>query len=176
MHFKREKAMKIELVVEDSLRIRVGCDLLTSVLMWHRSEGADSAFLELLATHPSVSVKETVAGMDHLSVKTCGTLFACGERPVIRELLGNPSAASFFSKDQLLELARQSDLASVVADNLGTLVNADDDIARMLASHEDPGVRYAVATNAGAPRKWVQTLLDDQDPDVASAAARLVDD
>ena len=49
MHFKREKAMKIELVVEDSLRIRVGCDLLTSVLMWHRSEGADSAFLELLA-------------------------------------------------------------------------------------------------------------------------------
>jgi len=164
--------MKIELIVEDSLRVRVGYDLLTSVLSCLRSEGADSAFLELLATHPSVSVKEAVAGMDHLSGKACGTLFACGERPVIRELLGNQSAASFFTKDQLLELVRKSDLACVVADNLGTLVNADDDIARMLASHEDPGVRCAVATNAGTPRKWVNTLLADQDPDVASMAAR----
>jgi hypothetical protein len=162
--------MKIELVINDSLRIPVGYEMLESVLGHFEVDSENGAVLEALAEHPAKDVRVKLAGKQNLSEAAFRKLFATRDFYVIQELLRNGSARPYFSKDVLAGLVSQSEFACLVAGSLEDFQNADDAVVELLARHPDPCVRNALAGHYDTPAKFRKLLSIDADPGVAKSA------
>ena len=162
--------MKVELVINDSLRIPVGHEMLDSALSYIEVDDANIAFLEALAEHPAKDVRVKLAGKENLTEQAFRKLFGTRDFYVIQELLGNGSAGQYFSRDVLAGLIGQSEFAYLVAGSLEDFPGADDGIAETLARHPDPYVRNALASGYNTPKRLLRLLAGDAEPAVAKAA------
>lgn len=167
--------MKIELVINDSMRIPVGYEMLESVLGHIEPGGESLPLLEALAEHPAKEVRVALAQKDNLSQASFRKLFATRDFAVIEALLNNSGNGSYFSKEMLTGLISQSEFARAVASSLDDFPHADDDIAEALAKHLDPYVRNALAGNYSAPKKLLKLLVKDEDPSVAKSAKQTME-
>lgn len=170
--------MKATLLIEgkQKLSIEIGYE----DLAWMVSNLPDSADFEeiysVLATHPSASVREIVAGKDKLNEETVNTLAADPDALVIRALVRSDAARDTLTTEQLVSMIKR-DIDT--AENIGGYVegynNADvDTVVEVLLKHPDPKVRNAIAYNSSSPKKALKSLLKDADPKVrASAKASL---
>ncbi|HQE40542.1 MAG TPA: hypothetical protein PLC55_14705 [Zoogloea sp.] len=167
--------MKVELVVNEGLRMPLSYEMLESLLRHFEVDDRSVTLLEALAEHPAKDVRVALAGKDHLSESAFRILFATRDFYVIQELLGNASARPYFSKDVLAGLISQSEFAYQVAGSLEDFPNADEGIADSLARHPDPYVRNMLAGNYRAPKRLLRVLSDDADPAVARSAKGTLD-
>lgn len=162
--------MKVELVINDSVKIPVSYEMLESVLGHFEVNDDTMLQLEALADHPAKEVRVALAGKDNLTESVFAKLFATRDFFVIQSLLSNSSISSYFSKDMLAGLIGQSEFANVVARSIDDFVHADEGIAESLAKHPDPYVRNALAGNYGTSKKLLKLLAKDDDPAVAKSA------
>jgi len=134
------------------------------------SENADT--YAALAEHPSVAVRESVAGKDKIDEATVNLLAGDSDVSVIRALMRSDKTRECLTTAQLIGIIdRDVDAAESIAGYVESYENAaSDDIAEALAKHTDPRVRAALASNSRAPKKFLKNLLKDSDARVRSSA------
>jgi len=167
--------MKIELVIDDGLRIPVGYEMLEAALRYWEIGDDNLAQLEALAGHPAKETRVLLAGKDNLTQTAFRKLFATRDFAVIEALLNNAANAGYFSKEMLAGLIAQSEFANIVARSVGDFPHADDVICEALASHSDPYVRNALAGNCDTPSLLLRMLVNDEDPSVAKSAKQALE-
>lgn len=164
--------MKIELVIDNEVRIPVGYEMLEAALGYFEVTDGNHAQLETLASHPARDVRVTLARKENLTPLAFRTLFASRDFAVIEALLSTSANGAYFSRDMLAGLISQSEFGRIVANGLDDFPNADEGIQESLAKHPDPYVRNALAGNSSAPKKLFRLLAQDEDACVAQSAKR----
>lgn len=162
--------MKIELVVDDKVRIPVSYEMLESVVDRFPMTAANAQQLEALGDFPNAGVLTSLAGKEKITEALFSKLLATGQQRVIQALLDNSDAARYFDTETLTGLVAQSDFARSIASSVERF-DTNDNFLVALANHPDPYVREGLAGNYSAPKQVVKMLTKDTDPAVARSAA-----
>lgn len=167
--------MKATLVIEGKkkkMTIDLGYDDVSSIASSLPDSSEHSEIYAMLAGHPSVSVRENIAGKDKLDESTVKSLAADPEATVLRSLVRSENARKCLNTKQLLEMIRRDvDTAENIACYVESFESADADaVAETLSKHSDPRVRNSLAGNGSAPKKVLKALLKDEDARVRASA------
>lgn len=166
--------MKTTLMIEGKkkLSIAIGYDDLSSIVSSLPDSPDFEEVFNVLAAHPSATVRESIAGKDKINEETVNMLAADSDAIVIRALVRSDAARDTLTTEQLIEMIKRDvDTAENIAGYVESYNNAEaDDIAEALARHSDPRVRNALAGNSSSPKKILKNLLKDEDPRVRSSA------
>lgn len=166
--------MKVTLMIEgkNKISIELGYDDLSVTVsnLPDTTENIDT--YAVLAEHPSVAVRESVAGKDKLDEATVNLLAGDSDVCVIRALVRSDKARECLTTEQLVGMInRDVEVAENIANYVESYEGASsDDIAEALAKHADPRVRAALASNTSAPKKFLKSLLKDHDARVRASA------
>jgi hypothetical protein len=87
------------------------------------------------------------------------------------------SFREWVDSETLIKISRSdSSLAREIASSVGSFTNADTDaLVKELAAHPDPAVRMELASGWGMSKFSIKSLSKDQDPSVAAAALRTLE-
>lgn len=168
-------------LIINGIELRLGYDALENILFLLEWDGPAmplepqqmQALLFSLSQSPNPKIREFVADRDFISPEIVELLSKDAQINVVRQLAANSSAARQMSQQQALRLFERDD--AEVLESLGRCLdwyNLCDQVAlgQLLAGHENPRIRAALAENQEAPQEVLQALLDDPDPDVAGKA------
>jgi hypothetical protein len=163
---------KLIILGSKTLSVELGYDVLSTILYNLPDSSEFERVYSVLATHPSVSVREAVASKAKNNIETINLLSQDPELTVTRALVCSEGAHKALTTDMLSQLvAKDVDTAANIAIYLHRYDNADiDKIALKLSSHTDPRVRNTLAENSRAPKKILKSLLKDQDRRVRDSA------
>jgi Asp-tRNA(Asn)/Glu-tRNA(Gln) amidotransferase C subunit len=171
--------MKTTLMIEGKkkLSIEIGYDDLSSIVSSLPDSSDFEEVFNVLAAHPSATVRESIAGKDKISEETVNILASDSDAIVIRALVRSDAARDTLTTAQLIEMIKRDvDTAENIAGYVESYNNAEaDDIAEALAQHSDPRIRNALAGNSSAPKKILKGLLKDEDPRVRASAKQSLD-
>lgn len=162
--------MKVELVIDDNVRIPVSYEMLEAMVDRFPVTEANIEQLEVLADHPCSDVRVSLAGKDKITQTMFSKLLATGDNRILQALIDTSDAQTYFDMETLEGLIKQSSFARSIAQNVEKF-STDDSLVVALASHSDPSVREGLAGNYSAPKKAVKTLVKDADAAVAKSAA-----
>jgi Asp-tRNA(Asn)/Glu-tRNA(Gln) amidotransferase C subunit len=166
--------MKTTLMIEGKkkLSIEIGYDDLSSIVSSLPDSSDFEEVFNVLAAHPSATVRESIAGKDKINEETVNILASDSDAVVIRALVRSDAARDTLTTEQLIEMIKRDvDTAENIAGYVESYNNAEaDDIAEALAQHSDPRVRNALAGNSSSPKKILKNLLKDEDPRVRASA------
>lgn len=171
--------MKATLVIEGETKIEIelGYEDVYSVASNLPDAEDFAAVYAVLAAHPSISVRECVAGKDKLDDSTVNLLADDADISVIRALVRSDKARECLGADKLIEMIKRDvDTAESIAAYVDRYENASADLlAEALFKHPDPRVRNALAGNYSTPKKILKNLLKDQDARVRASAKQSLD-
>lgn len=124
------------------------------------------------AQHPSVAVRRSVAGMQHLPGDSAMALAKDTCATVRRLVVQNQMFLRMAGDEAVLALiASDPEVADAVACMVSQFENADSNVlCEALSQHPDPDVRRSLANNNATPMKWLRKLRTDASKDVADAA------
>jgi hypothetical protein len=166
--------MKATLIIEGKkkLSIELGYDDLSSIVSSLPDSPDFEEVFSVLAAHPSVAVRESIAGKDKINEETVNLLASDSDAAVIRALVRSDAARDTLLTEKLIEMVKRDvDTAESIAGYVESYSNAEvDDLAEVLGQHSDPRVRNALAGNSSAPKKILKSLLKDEDPRVRASA------
>jgi len=137
-----------------------------------RERSAWSKVFALLCHHPSSKVRAAIAGQWGLS-RELALLFAKDEcSDVVRALVSSNAAGTYLQTEDLLRIIDQDvEAAARIAIGIDRFQEADENVlAARLASHTDPGVRWALASSGGTSRRVKRQLACDSDSEVRQRA------
>lgn len=136
-----------------------------------RDEGAESLLIAL-AEHPSTKVRCLLAERDNLPLEAVMSLAETGNIEVRRALFESDAFRAWANTDLLLNWHEVDDqFALLLAQDLVAFKAADTEaIFKVLARHNDPDIRRALADSWLLPKELKELLFDDVDVSVRMTA------
>lgn len=167
--------MKVTVTIKEgntTTSIDLGFDQTVSMVATLTDNEESTSFFAAISKHPASAVREEVAKKDNLDEETVQRLFKDPAKSIMRWLLNSRKAREILTTEQLTQaIAADLEAAEYIAYNLESFESASiDEIASILAKHNDPKIRYALASNYSIPKKTAKSLTKDPDPQVRAAA------
>lgn len=166
--------MKAVLNIDSNPKVsfEIGFEDISSIVSSLPDSDDFTAIYAAMALHPSVRVREAVAGKDKLDDSTVETLSASKDSTVLRAIVRSEAARTVLTTDRLQAIAAMDvEAAESIASWAERYENADIDVlVSSLIDHSDPQVRQALSGNSSVPKKFLKTLLKDADPRVRATA------
>ena len=161
-----------EIATEATLGHRV-VEILAGQVADHPSQ---MALLDLLAEHPAAAVRRSVAWRDCLSIERIEALAEDPDFEVRRALVRSATFRRWVTVERLLHMSTVDvDFAAEIATDIHAFDSVDPDrLADVLAAHDDPVVRAALASGYRTPLRFLKALLSDSDHEVALTASETI--
>ncbi len=144
----------------------------TSVISSCEDSQSNQVLFEFAASHPSSTVRESVASKDNLSSKTVEILSADKSINVLRSLVRSSAFRKNASDKLLIDFIHLDfEIARSIADCYEQFDMADSAklIAALLES-TDPAILTSLLGNYSTPKKVIKELVNNSDPYVANMA------
>lgn len=167
--------MAVVKLVLDDVELKLGSEGLANILfMRDFDETQASAFLiRLLETSKSASVKATISGWFKMPAEVVNKLLSEDIYEVTESLVNNKDAVQHIPADWFYELIKSNN-STLIVDlfaNVEYMKLVDfGEVSNLMASHPDPKVRKALATNDEITVSTLKLLINDEDPEVRELA------
>jgi len=136
---------------------------------------ANTKMFAALAKHPSSSVRQAVAYKDKINTETAMLLSLDTDLEVLRSIARNEAFKKNASEEDLKRLIKIGDrnLSQTIASNIEGYENCEyNPIVDLILASADPSIRLSLAENYGTPKRILNKMANDPDPDVRNAATR----
>jgi hypothetical protein len=156
---------------------QIGFEVLVSMVSSLPDEKSMHDLCEFLTEHDSADVRDAIASKEFLNEATLLRLSEDPSSRVKSSLMRSDSFREWVDSETLIKISRSdSSLAREIASSVGSFTNADTDaLVKELAAHPDPAVRMELASGWGMSKFSIKSLSKDQDPSVAAAALRTLE-
>lgn len=160
-----------------TIEASLGYSVVRSIAQTVDDHPSQMMLIDVLARHPSSSVRQEVASRDCLSEERIAALADDPDIEVRRAVRRSAAFCRWATTERLLEMsAGDVDFALQVACDVQCFDAAEiDRLAEGLAQHSDPQVRAALAEGWRTPKRILKKLLKDQDHEVGIIAQRTLD-
>ncbi len=133
-----------------------------------------SKFYELVATHPSSSVRENIAYKDNLNLETIQMLAEDKSINVLRNLVRSQSFRENATEEMLERMMKiDPELAQSIAGYIDSYEMCNTSkIIDLLLEISDPCIAGALANNYNSPKNILKKLSKHSDPYIANQAKK----
>ncbi len=164
--------MEAKLVV-NGVAVELNYSTLFDISLSLSSSKENRKIFHELAKSPCSEIREQVANASSLDDETIDILINDTSIDVLRQIVDHGRAQCIISQDDLERLIDVGDteLLCSIAKNVDEYDSCDIHlICLKLVKQRDPKVRDSLADNENVPRIFLETLLEDEDAEVADTA------
>jgi len=164
--------MEAKLVV-NGVEVELNFNALIDISISLSSSDENRKIFHELAKSPCSDIREQVANTTSLDDETIEILIHDTSIDVLRQIVGHGRAQCIISQEDLERLMDTGDteLLCSIAKKVDDYDSCDRHlICLKLVKQRDPKVREALADNENVPKVFLETLLNDEDSEVADTA------
>jgi hypothetical protein len=164
--------MEAKLVV-NGVEVELNFSTLADISLSLSSSKANRAIFHELAKSDCADIREQVSTINSLDDETIDILINDTSIDVLRQMVDHGRAQCIVSQEDLERLIDTGDteLLCSIAKNVDEYDSCDIHlICLKLVKQRDPKVRESLADNENAPKVFLETLLQDEDAEVADTA------
>jgi len=170
--------MEAKLVVND-VEVKLSYEELDAVIGCLSDDAERSEIFYELSRSPSSMVRMTVAYKDAIDEKTVERLLRDSSIEVLRGIIRSRHARNIMTDEDMERFiaTRDTELLCSIAERIDDFDACDvDTLCEKLVAQKDPQIRHKLASNSDTPVRFLEELVDDEDVDVARAAANAMED
>ena len=173
--------MKVSLYLESdeqSIKVDLGFEALESIVYALRDIAENSEAFELLANHPSQSVRSSIAPKRHLSAETIFKLALDDSDDVRCNIAYNEKFLKHATIDVISEMIQKGGMAAenIVSSASSYTKVSIDEIEQVISELENPAPRLLqyVATSYDFSMEFIEKLSHNDDADIAASARETI--